>query len=57
MKASPPPPIAIAWSLDVPLPELSLDPPVSCSLELLVLVGLVRGEFVGDAETGDGRGY
>ncbi len=43
-------------SLGVPLPELALDPPNSGSLELLVLVGFVLGEFAGDAVTGGGRG-
>lgn len=43
-------------SLGVPLPELALDPVETSSLALLVRVGFVRGEFAGDAVTGDGRG-
>lgn len=54
--ASDPSPIPKLCSLGVPLSELPLDRTASCSLGLFVLVGLVRGDFAGDADTGDGRG-
>jgi len=43
-------------SLGVPLSELALDSAASDSLRLSDLVGLPRGEFVGGADTGEGRG-
>lgn len=56
MAVSDPSPILLACSPDVRPSELALDPSASCSLELLVRVGLVRGEFAGEADAGDGRG-
>ena len=56
MAVSDPSPILLACSPDMRLSELALDPSASCSLELLVRVGLVRDEFAGEADAGDGRG-
>ena len=47
--------IPIPCSLAVPLSELGLEVPGSGSLELLVLVGFVLGEFAGEAVTGGSR--
>ena len=49
------PVLALSGVLE-PLPLNTSEPPVSSSLGLFVLVGLVRGESAGDAVTGDGRG-
>lgn len=56
MIASEPSPIPEFCSLGVPLSELALDRDPSCSLGLFDLVGLLRGEFTGDADIGEGRG-